>query len=87
MVWYAFGNVYIACEFGHQVQHRFERIHDVVGELDWYLFPDELRKILPFVEQFVQQPVEFEFFGSISCGRPLFKDVSEMFLVFFPEII
>lgn len=76
MVCYAFGTLFVACELGQRASNAFDEINDVIGQFDWYLFPDELKKILPIIMQFAQRPVDVEFFGSISCSREVFKRVS-----------
>lgn len=92
MIYYAFGNVIVACEFGQRVNNRIgDEINDTIGEFDWYLFPDELKEIFPFVIQFAQRPIDFKFFGSYSCNRDVFKKVSLidyfLFLYFIPVLI
>lgn len=73
---YAFGTVLVFCEIGQRATNAFSEINDVIGQFDWYLFPDELKKILPIIIRFAQQPVDIKFFGSISSSRYVFKSVS-----------
>lgn len=76
MVCYAFGVVFVACEVGQRISNEFSEINDVIERFDWYLFPDELKKILPIVMNLAQRPVCIDFFGSIACSRDVFKKVS-----------
>lgn len=75
MICYAFGIVFIACEVGNRQSNAFDEIDDVIGQFKWYLFPDELKRILPFIIHFAQRPVNIEFFGSSSCNRNTFQRV------------
>lgn len=67
--------VFIACELGQRLTDAFEEIEDIVDHFDWYLFPNEIKRILLIVMVIAQQPVEMECFGSISCSRVTFKNV------------
>lgn len=75
MAFFSFGIVFVACEFGQRVSNAFGEINSVVGQFDWYLFSDDLQKILPIIINFAQQPVNIEFFGNISCNRLVFESV------------
>lgn len=75
MLFYAFGMVFIACELGHRASNEFDDIYEVVDAFEWYLFPDELKKIHAIIISSVQRPVNIEFFGNISCSRDTFKGV------------
>lgn len=76
MAFYAIGTVFVSCELGQRIWDEFVEINDVIGQFDWYLFPDELKRIHPFIIHIAQQPANITFFGSISCSRNVFKSVS-----------
>lgn len=76
LVWYVSVIVLIICELGQRMTDAFEEIDDVIGKFQWYSFPDALKRLMPFMIQFAQQPVDIEFFGSISCSRDTFEKVS-----------
>lgn len=48
-----------------------------MGQFKWYLFPLEIKQILPIVLMNAQQPVNLKCIGSIPCDRETFKKVTE----------
>lgn len=77
---FAFTTVLIACELGHRMNSSFERIVFTIEQLDWYLFPIEVQRMLPMIIAIAQQPVTLECFGSIMCNREVFKNVSAVLI-------
>lgn len=75
MFW-ALNIIFICCECGERVSNAFEEINDAIDELDWYLYPIEVQKILPTIIMHAQMPVIFKCFGNIACTRAFFKTVS-----------
>lgn len=51
-------------------------IDQVTIQLDWYLFPIELQRVLPTVMQSTQKPVVMKCFGNILYSRKQFRKVS-----------
>lgn len=86
---FAFATVFIACEIGQQMNDAFEKIYFTVTRFKWYLFPIEIRRLLPIIMANAQQPVSLECFGSIICSREVFKKVSILHLKYLnnPNII
>lgn len=74
MFW-AFTLVFVACELGERVRNEFDDVRFLVDQLKWYLFPCNLRHLVPTIVINSQNPVEFKCFGSISCSRESFKKV------------
>lgn len=72
---YAFGALTIACEVSQGVNQAFDECSEMFDQLDWYLFPIELQRMYPMILAFIQEPIEITFFGSMPCGRELFKCV------------
>lgn len=72
---YAFGIMFVACEFGQRLSNAFEEIDDSIEEFDWNLFSHEIQRLLPTILIVTQKPVVFECFGSISALRDTFKKV------------
>lgn len=70
------GTAFISCELGQRMADAFNQINSSIDESDWYLFPIEIKRMLPMVIAIVQQPVLMECFGSIKCTREVFKNVS-----------
>lgn len=76
----AFAAIFLNCELGERTMEAFEGIVELSTQLDWYLFPLEIKQILPMALVNVQQPIEFACFGSrISCSRESFKKVRCVF--------
>lgn len=75
-LFWAVAFVFICCEFGERVTDAFIRINDAIDQLNWYLFPTTLWKILPTIIIAVQDSVGLQCVGSISCSRSVFKKVS-----------
>ena len=71
--------LFIACELAGLVSNEFQNINDLIDQFDWYLFPLEMKKILPFIMLNAQQSVDFECFGSLACNRETFKKVNNSF--------
>lgn len=69
------GMVFISCELAGRLSNKFEEICSDFEQINWYLFPLEMQKFLPFVLENAQKPVDFECFGSIPCDRETFKRV------------
>lgn len=72
------GLAFLCCELGQRITNAFDDIDEVLlVELNWYLFPIEIKKILPTILINTQEVVALHCFGSIVCGRESFKDVSK----------
>lgn len=65
-----------ACEIGQGASDRWNEVNVTIGQFHWYLFPNELKRILPTIIAIAQQPVELECFASFSLSREVFKKVS-----------
>lgn len=73
---WSIGGIFFYCEFGERLGQLFVTVDDAIYQLDWYLFPAKIKRMLPTLIVNVQQPTEIECFGSISCCRDSFKQVS-----------
>lgn len=69
------GLAFFSCELGQQFTNTFDRFTDDFDQLDWYLFPVKIQRILPIVINNVQKAVSFECFGIISGSRDQFRKV------------
>lgn len=67
--------VMFACEIGQRMSDAFEEIDITMERFDWYLFPIEVKRMLPVIMENAQEPVTLECFGSIGCTRDVFKKV------------
>lgn len=72
--------VFIACELAHRLTDAFNGIGHTADQLDWYLFPIEVKRMLPMVIVIAKQPVTIACFGNIICSREVFKNVSAFLL-------
>lgn len=72
----ALATVFIACELGQRLTDGFNDIELTIDQFAWYLFPIEVKRMLPMIIADAQQPVYLECFGSIGCTREVFKSVS-----------
>lgn len=73
---YAFGVMFISCELAQRINLEFDECRAMVNQFDWYLFSEEIQRILPLILNFMQQPFEINCFGSATCDRETFKYVS-----------
>lgn len=72
---YSFGLLFIACEIAQSGCDAVNSFDLDIGQIDWYLYPIQMQKILPAVMNMAQKPVEFIWFGSMAADRDTFKKV------------
>lgn len=70
------GLVFIACEAGEQMSNAFSEIEIVIFQFNWYLFPPEIKVMLPTIIMHSQKPFKLNGFGSYSYNRNVFTKVS-----------
>lgn len=75
LVW-GFVLIFIFCDLCEKLSTAFDDIWDVTGQLEWYLYPSEMKRSLLFIIMNAQQEIVVECYGSISCGLETFKNVS-----------
>lgn len=73
--------VFGICELGERVSMAFDEISLALDQLKWYLLPREAWKSLPIILVVAQESVGLTIFGSISCNRIVFKEVSSDILM------
>lgn len=73
---FALSTVFIACELSHQLIETFEKIEFTIEQFVWYEFPNEIKRLLPMIIAYAQEPVSLQCFGSIYCSREVFKHVT-----------
>lgn len=73
---YAYGTVFAICELSERLGNLFNEIKNTMGQLEWYLFPSQIHKMLPTILLMIQEPFEVGCFGSIACNRDTFKKVN-----------
>lgn len=83
---YAFGSIFFVCELCQQVCDGFEGMNETMDQFCWPLYPIKIRRLLPIVIIFTQQPIEFRVFGSIACCRDSFKEVSSINQIYIEDV-
>lgn len=73
---YIFGAVYAICELCQRISNQYLELSDLIGQCTWYLFPAEIKRVLPIIILGVQQEVSVECFGSTACNRETFERVN-----------
>lgn len=74
---------FIPCELSERICLAFENVYETIIELDWYVFPIGMQKMLSIVLIISQDPIALRCFGSIYCGREVFKKVCRSECKFF----
>lgn len=72
----AFIEVLTICELAQRGCDTFNDIQKIFAQLNWYLLPNEVHRVLPVITNVIQQITEIKCFGSTSCNRDTFKKVS-----------
>lgn len=67
--------VFATSEIGQRVETTFDEINDSFCQLNWYLYPIEVQRMLIPILIYTEKPVVINFFGSITCSREQFKKV------------
>lgn len=80
----AFGSVVIICEMGQRLSNAFDEIGELMWQLEWYLYSNEIQKMLPTILVAVRKPIAIEFFGSLSCSREFMKKVISFIQIQYP---
>lgn len=85
---YVFGSIFFVCELCQQICDGFEEMYKTLEQFFWPSYPIEIRRLLPMVAIFTQQPIEFKVFGSIACCRESFKKVRPLnsINIFIPDL-
>lgn len=73
-IW-ALNLVLVVCEFGQKMSDEYEGVENALNELDWYLLPTDIQRMLPMMFMYCQEPLIINFFGSLSVSRWQFKKV------------
>lgn len=72
--------LFIGCELPQRSMDKFDEISHVIGQFNWYLFSNEIKRILPtFVAVAnAEKIVEIKCFGSTPCNRKTFRKVYQL---------
>lgn len=69
--------VFTACELSQRLCNAFNEVDEALCQLDWYLLPTEIQKMLPILMMYAHEPIIVKFFGNISCSRQQFTKVND----------
>lgn len=69
-------SLYAFCDFGDRITQEFKKIEIEFYQLPWYLLPMDMQKKLPLMIAITQKEVVIKGFGSTSCNRESFTQVS-----------
>lgn len=72
---WAINMVFFSCELGQRLSIAYESIDDKIAQLNWYLLPMKIQRMLPIMMINTQQPLKVICFGSLLCTRDTFKTV------------
>lgn len=76
---YAICIIFIICEFGERLTIAYDEMNCQIEQFDWYLFPIEIKRLLPILMIDAQQRVELQCFGTLSASRESLKKVYAQF--------
>lgn len=68
--------MFLACEFGEHLRCAYDKIECEINHLRWYRLSIELRRVLPVIILYAQEPVVMRGLGSVVCSREAFRQVS-----------
>lgn len=72
---YSFILLFILCELGERLPIGFEEIGNEINNMNWYLFPIKIQRMIPTMQIMAQQDVQLMAFGNLPCSRETFKRV------------
>lgn len=73
--WFNFLSHYMQSKRGQQFSNAIEGIDIAFSQLDWYLFPSKVQRMLPTVMLITQQPTFIKCFGNVLLARQQFRKV------------
>lgn len=76
MFWALFSE-FLICDLCGKMSNELDKVAEIIGEFDWYMFPIELQQQLPTVIINAHQSHGFVCFGSTLCNRETFKKVDK----------
>lgn len=74
-IFWAISMLFIACEFGEMVTHRFDRLDQKLCHCKWYLFSLKMQRIYGIAMTNTQQSPIIHGFANTQCTRGSFKRV------------
>lgn len=71
----AFSATFVFCELGQRLTSQFDEINYELYQCEWYMFPLNIKKILPLIMNGTQQPVTLRGYGNVQCTHEALKNV------------
>lgn len=75
LFFWSFFFVSIFCMLGEMVTNEFNKFHEEMCQLNWYLYPLELQQLYLIFIADTQQPAAIYGYGNIVCTRGTLKAV------------
>lgn len=76
LTFWSFVQMFLFCETSELIGIQFEKI-DFYCQCDWYLYPIEVQRILPYMIQNNQKLTILYGYGNIAFKRETFKNVNQ----------
>lgn len=77
LFFWSFFFVTIFCMLGEMVTNQFNRFHEEMCQLNWYLYPLEMQGLYLIFIAHTQHPAAIYGYGNIVCARGTFKAVTK----------
>lgn len=61
--------VFAACELVQRLSNGINETGNMIGQINWYLLPIDLQRLLPTIINNAQQPAVVRCIGSVICSR------------------
>lgn len=75
-LFWSFGKAVVICENAQDITDTFDDFDYSIYQMDWWLFPLGIKRMLPLVLMNSQKPVVVQSFGNLICSRLTFKSVN-----------
>lgn len=72
---FVFNSNYVQFKLDQQFSNAIDEVDDTNVQLDWYLFPSKIQRVLPIIIQSTQKAVVIKCFGNVLCARIQFQKV------------
>lgn len=76
LMFWSFAANFLFCEFGENVTRKFNELNYIICQIEWYLLPIDIQRMLPFIMMTTQKQIILQGFGGVQLTREAFKTVS-----------
>lgn len=70
-----FVGTFTCCNFGEMTSYQFEMFDEQLYQSNWYLFSNEMQRMLIVFMSFTVQPAILHGYGNVEATRATFKQV------------